>query len=126
MKMFERNSSKSRGFLGWTGAVGMLVVTTIATPALATVDTAYGVTVTKVGVSKSGSLSVQAGNVWYYSGQSIGNCPDVSVSADTLKAWQSQLTAALLSGKSVDIIFDNLTNCQGGTAKWITGITING
>ncbi len=122
--MFERNTSKSRSFSGWAGTIGMLMVTTIATPAFAA-DTGF-VTVQEVTFSNSATLMVKAGNEWYKAGTAIGNCPTYNVTADTLSAWQSQVTAALLSGKLAKIVYTTLTNCQDGTANFITGIHLGG
>lgn len=126
--MLKINASRSRGLCGKIVGVGMLLMTTIATPALASQEN--NLTVLDTNISNSGSLSTNAGGNNYYAMQTVTGSPTcvaLSVSTDTLKAWQSQLNAALLSGKTVTIIYTSAQcNGESSAARWLQGVRLHG
>lgn len=90
------------------GLASALAASTVTTPAAAATTSTLPVQVVQY---TQGSLLVQVNGQYYYGQTSPGTaCTAYAKNVDTLKAWQSLATSALLSGKNVVISY---TACNG-------------
>lgn len=123
--MFGFSGAKSRSG-SWSLACGAgMLMSTIATSASAA-DSGF-VNVSDINVANSGTVSANAGTAsagyfMYYAQPSVPACPSLNVSAEALRGYQSLLQAALLSGKTVKIVYDTC----GSSTRYITGIQFHG
>jgi len=84
-------------------------------------------TVARVGYDGSPRLAVHCSGQWYYGfGTSSWSGCNNRVSTDTLKAWQSMATSALLSGRKVNLGYEvQPSSCTlGAGARTLTHFDI--
>jgi hypothetical protein len=90
------------------GLASTLAIATVTTPASAAQAAAATVQVVQYA---QGTLLLQVSGVYYYAQTAPGTgCTQYVKNIDTLKAWESLSTSALLSGKQVVIQY---TACNG-------------
>ncbi len=102
----------------------MLTLATVLFSRLGTAHAATGNsgTHTLTQASVTPNLAVLVNGVGYFAPWGWSPCGTVAPSTDLVKTWTSLSQAALLSGKTVVVYWDD---CSGSGTKYITGITLN-
>jgi hypothetical protein len=117
----SRNLKRPAAFFSVTAALAVLLG---SAPAFATGPTSPITGGVNLVEFSPGTLIVQSAGVNYYAQLNAAtNCTTNNQTADTLKAWLSEAQAALLSGKSVQIYFNDC-GPTGAPVHYISALDI--